>query len=142
MATMHQTTGMTGFLAAALSAIVLAGCESPSWTRSLDESFGAAEQDRPRTEEEHRREYAASHSRKSMRWLLGHGVKPGMSYEQVCRVLGVEGERDPDPALKTTGNLNVRIDDEVYSFGDSEGRTLKLFFRDDRLINFDPADFE
>jgi hypothetical protein len=43
--------------------------------------------------------------------------------------------------LKTTG-VNVRIDDDVYSFEDNEGRALKLFFREDRLINFDPTDFE
>src|SRR5262245_52836860 len=141
MATMLHTTGRTGFIAAVLAGIALSGRESPSWTHSLHESFNAAEEGRPKTEDEHRREYIANHSRKSMRWLLRHCVKAGMSYEQVCHALGTEGERDHDPALKT-GNLNVRIDDEVYSFGDSEGRTLKLFFREDRLINFDPADFE
>lgn len=138
---MHHSTGISGLIFAALAAIALAGCESPSWTHTLHESFSATEAGGPRNEEEHRREYIANHSRKSMRWLLRHSVKPGMSYEQVCHALGAEGERDPDPSLKT-GNLNVRIDDEVYSFGDSDNRNLKLFFREDRLINFDPTDFE
>jgi hypothetical protein len=137
---------IVALLASGLAVLAGAGCESPSWKHTLNESFNAKDGDEasgPQTEEEHRREYAATHSRKSMRWLLGHRVRPGMSYNEVCHVLGEEGERETkDRALKTTA-LNVRIDDEVYSFGpDSDGRALYLFFRDDRLINFDPSDFQ
>ena len=66
-----------------------------------------------------------------------------MSYSAVCHVLGEDGERETkDRWLKTSG-ANVRIDDEVYSFGpDSEGRILYLFFRDDRLINFEADEFK
>ena len=146
MATMRLRMEFIAILAAGLIALADIGCESPSWTHSLNESFNAKDGDPasgPRTEEEHRREYVETHSRKSMRWLLGHRIRPGMSYNEVCHVLGEEGERETkDRALKTT-TTNVRIDDEVYSFGpDSEGRSLYLFFRDERLINFDPADFQ
>jgi len=127
-----------------MAAIVLAGCESPAWTKSLNESFGVREDDSgPRTEEEHRREYVKTHSRKSMRWLLSHSVKAGMTYEQVCHVLGEDGERETKDRWLKTGGINVRVDDEVYSFGpDSDGRILYLFFRDDRLINFDASEFK
>jgi hypothetical protein len=133
--------GMTALLCAWSCTLGFTGCESPAWTHTLHESFRAQDEGGPRTEEEYRRDYVKTHSRKSMRWLLAHCVRPGMSYEKVCHALGQEGERETDRTLKTTG-INVRIDDDVYSFEDNEGRALKLFFRDDRLINFDPTDFE
>jgi hypothetical protein len=78
-----------------------------------------------------------------MRWLLAHRVKGGMSYAAVCHVLGEDGERETKDRWLKTGGVNIRIDDEVYAFGpDSEGRNLYLFFRDDRLINFDPDEFK
>lgn len=140
---MNHRMGITVHVCAGLAALVLAGCESPSWTHTLNESFAAKDEGGPRTEEEHRHDYIANHSRKSLRWLLAHRVKPGMSYEQVCHVLGEDGTREErDRWLKTKG-INIRIDDDVYSFGpDSDGRNLYLFFREDRLINFDPTDFE
>jgi hypothetical protein len=143
---MRLRSEFIALLGAGFVVLAGAGCESPSWKHSLNESFNAKDgeaESSPRTEEEHRREYAETHSRKSMRWLLGHRVHAGMSYNDVCHVLGEEGERETkDRALKTTAT-NVRLDDEVYSFGpDSDGRSLYLFFRDDRLINFDPTDFQ
>jgi hypothetical protein len=143
MAIMHHRVRITGIVCTGLMALVLTGCESASWTHTLNESFAAKPERGPRTEEEHRREYIATHSRKSLRWLLAHRVKPGMSYNDVCHMLGEDGTREErDRWLKTSG-INIRIDDEVYAFGpDSENRTLYLFFREDRLINFDPTDFE
>ncbi len=140
---MHHRMRITGLIGAWFLTLALAGCESAEWTRTLNESFNGTAPSGPRNEEDHRREYIATHSRKSMRWLLGHCVKTGMSYAEVCRVMGEEGERETkDRWLKTTG-MNVRVDDEVYAFGpDSDGRILYLFFREDRLINFDPSDFK
>lgn len=143
MVTMPHGMRMAALIGAWVVTLAAAGCESPAWTHTLNDSFNAkAAEGGPRTEEEHRREYIATHSRKSMRWLLGHCVNTGMSYAEVCHALGEEGEvRKKDPAMKT--GVNVRIDDEVYEFGpDSEGRVLVLYFREDRLINFDPSDFK
>jgi hypothetical protein len=144
MATMHNRMRTNGIFAAWFVAVALAGCESPAWTRSLNESFGARENSTgPRTEEDHRREYVKSHSRNSMRWLLSHCVNQGMSYDQVRHILGEEGERETNDRWLKTGATNVRVDDEVYSFGpDSEGHMLYLYFREDRLINFDPSEFK
>ncbi len=140
---MHIRLRTTGPLCTWLAAMALSGCESPSWTHTLNESFKASEERQPRTEEEHRREYIEHHSRKSMRWLLAHRVSPGMSYQKVCHVLGEDGKREERDQWLKTGGVNRRIDDEVYSFGpDSDGRMLYLFFREDRLINFDPTEFE
>lgn len=141
---MHNRTGITRLLCACVLAMGLTGCESPAWTHSLNDSFNAREDaSGPRTEEEHRREYVKTHSRKSMRWLLSHSVKAGMSYEEVCHVLGEDGERETKDRWLKTGGVNVRVDDEVYAYGpDSDGRILYLFFRDDRLINFDASEFK
>ena len=96
-----------------------------------------------RTEEDHRREYVKTHSRKSLNWLLSRCVKAGMTYERVCHVLGEDGERETRDRWLKTGGVNVRMDDDVFSFGpDSDGHMLYLFFREDRLINFEPSDFK
>jgi hypothetical protein len=122
---------------------VVAGCESPSWTHSLNESFGAKEKSGAGTEEQHRQEYADTHSRESLNWLLSHCVKPGHSYKQVCDILGEEGTHEPNDRLRKAHGETYRIDDEVYAFGpDSNGRTLYLAFREDRLVNFDPEEFK
>ena len=94
MATMHHRVGITGFVCAGLMALALPGCESPSWTHTLNESFAAAKDSGPKTEEEHRRDYIANHSRKSLRWLLAHRVKQGMSYDDVRHVLGEDGTHE------------------------------------------------
>jgi hypothetical protein len=141
---MHCRMRTAALLCAWLIAAALAGCESPAWTKTLNESFGIREDSpNPRTEEEHRTDYVKTHSSKSMRWLLYHCVRQGMSYKDVSHNLAEEGERvSNDPTLKT-GGANIRIDDEVYKFGpDDQGHELYLFFRDDRLINFDPSEFK
>ena len=143
---MYHKLGITPFVCAWLAVVFCAGCESAAWTHSLNEAFRSKDERKagsePRTEEEHRQEYIGTHSRKSMRWLLYHRVRPGVSYQDVCRLLGEDGERETkDRWLKTNGT-NIRIDDEVYRFGpDDQGHTLYLFFRDDRLINYDRDEF-
>jgi hypothetical protein len=141
---MHCRMGRTGLVCVWLATLGLAGCESPAWTKSLNESFGIRDDSSgPRTEEDHRREYVKTHSRKAMRWLLYRCVKQGMSYEQVCHILGEDGERETNDRWLKTGGANIRVDDLVYSFGpDSEGHMLYLYFREDRLINFDPSEFK
>ncbi|HLJ12428.1 MAG TPA: hypothetical protein VKU82_14635 [Planctomycetaceae bacterium] len=140
---MDNATVFRRLVGAWVFALIVSGCESPTWTHTLNESFSANQPAGPRTEEEHRREYLATGSRRSLRWLLAHCVKPGMSYDDLCGVLGQDGELETkDLKLKTNGG-NYRIDDEVYRWGpDSEGRILYLFFRENRLFNFDPDEFK
>src|SRR4029077_12927021 len=95
MATMHCRMGRTGLVCVWLAALGLAGCESPGWTKSANESFGIRDDSSgARTAEDHRRDYVNTHSSKSIRWLLNHRVKQGMSYDQVCHILGEDGERE------------------------------------------------
>jgi hypothetical protein len=121
---------------------LLAGCESPEWTRSLNDSF--AHQDKPsaKTEEQHRQEFQETKSHESMRWLLAHCIHTGMSYNEVCRIMGEDGNLETQDRQLKSGGGNYRIDDEMYGFGpDSKGKTVYLAFRENRLINFDPEQF-
>jgi hypothetical protein len=128
---------------ACIAVVTFAGCESPEWTRSLNDSFSAADKSGPKTEEEHRDEYAATHSPASMRWLLGHCVEMGMSYKRVCHIMKEDGTPVTGDNRVLSGGGNYRVGDEVYAFGpDTNGKTVYLVFREDRLVNFDRSEFQ
>lgn len=122
--------------------ILTVGCESPGWVRSLKESFSMSGDAEYRLEEKHRREYQANHDKSSLRWLLAHRIDTGMSYGEVCQVLGEDGEQEHvDRWLKTKGST-YRLDDVIYRFGpDNEGHSYYLGFREDKLINYDREHF-
>jgi hypothetical protein len=124
-----------------LAVLAVAGCGAPDWTRSMNDSFRYKDSSSKAVEEKHRQEYEATHSRKSMRWLLSHCVEPGMSLDQVTNIMGVEGTRElHDRAFKSHGG-GYFVDDEMYSWKDDEGHAIYLGFREDRLVNFEQADF-
>jgi len=107
----------------------------------MNDSFKHQEPSSKSAEEEHRQDYVATHSRKAMRWLLSHCVDVGMSYKQVCKIMGEEGDPEThDRAFKSHG-ANYFIDDEMYAWKDNEGRAVYLGFREDRLVNFERSDF-
>ena len=82
MATMLDKFNMARSVYAWVAVLMLAGCESPEWTRSLNDSFAATDQPSAKSEEQHRQEYVATHSHESMHWLLSHCVEMGMSYRE------------------------------------------------------------
>ncbi len=127
---------------AGLAALTLTGCESPDWSRSLSNSFAGSDQPNPRLEEQYREEYAATRSAKSMRWLFSHCVEMGMSYKQVCQIMKEEGTPVTGERHLLAGG-SYRLGDDVYAFGpDTNGKTVYLVFRDDRLINYDRSEFK
>ncbi|HEY2253866.1 MAG TPA: hypothetical protein VGH74_22480 [Planctomycetaceae bacterium] len=135
---------LAGAVCGWIAAIAMAGCESPEWTRSLNDSFFAAT-DHPsaKTEESHRQEYVATHSHESMRWLLSNCVEMGMSYKKVCHIMGEEGTPVAGDNRVLSGGGNYRLGDEVYAFGpDTKGKTVYLAFREDRLVNYDRSEFK
>lgn len=93
--------------------------------------------------EKHRKQYQSTRDKQAMRWLLGNALQPGMTRSEVESVLGEEGVRETnDRWLKTNGDA-YRLDDIIYCYGpDDEGHCVYLGFREDRLINFDPEEFE
>ncbi|MBS0261627.1 MAG: hypothetical protein JSS02_06680 [Planctomycetes bacterium] len=137
---MREKYNLVVLLALFLASTSAVGCGAPDWVRSMNDSFKFGGSVDREVEEKHRRDYAATHSRKAMRWLLGHCVDTGMSYDQICRVMGEEGTPEShDRQLKTGGGY--LIDDEMYSWKDAEGRSIVLGFREGRLVNFDRAEF-
>jgi len=123
-------------------AVFCAGCESASWMRSLHSSFAQQTEQERRNEEAHRKRYRETHDRKSLHWLLSHRVETGMSYKDVCKIVGEDGTREArDNWLKSKG-ATYQLGDDIYAFGpDSEGQTVYLAFREDMLVNYDPLDF-
>ena len=139
---MHNRRDMARSICAWIAAVAFAGCESPDWTRSLNESFAANDHPSARTEEEHRQEYISTHSPESMRWLLSHCVEMGMSYKKVCHIMGEDGTLETGDRRLLADGGNYRVGDEMYAFGDSRGKIVYLAFREDRLVNFDRSEFK
>jgi hypothetical protein len=143
MATLLNRINRTWLVTTWVAVLTLAGCESPEWTRSLNDSFAATDQPDSKTEEKHRREYEATRSHESMKWLLSHCVESGMSYKKVCHIMGEDGTLETGDRRLLAGGGNYRVGDEMYSFGpDSQGKTVYLAFREDRLVNFERSEFK
>ena len=143
METLLNKIKVTRWVCAWVAFLAIAGCESPEWTRSLNDSFAASDQPNSKIEEAHRQEYISSHSHESMYWLLGHCVDMGMSYKKVCHIMGEDGTPETGDRRILAGGGNYRVGDEIYSFGpDSKGKTVYLAFREDRLVNYDRAEFK
>ena len=121
---------------------LLAGCEMPSGS-SKHLLSDSGHKNTPAEEAEHRDEYVSSHSKTAMRWLLANRITSGMHYDDVCHILGEDGERQQNSQwLKNKGTV-YRVDDVAYKFGpDAEGNAVYLVFRENRLVNFVPSQFE
>uniref|UniRef100_A0A7C2P9U8 Outer membrane protein assembly factor BamE n=1 Tax=Schlesneria paludicola TaxID=360056 RepID=A0A7C2P9U8_9PLAN len=74
-------------------------------------------------------------------WLLTHAVHSGQTVGEVEQVLGQTAEREhADRELKTSAG-NYLETDVGYRWGpDANGRSIVLFFREGRLVNFDPSE--
>lgn len=131
-----------GGAAGLLLAGALAGCGTSGWAHKLERAFSSKPATSSADEERYRRKYVGNHDRKALYWLLRHRVESGMAYGEVCRILGEDGVHETrDNWIKTNGG-NYQIGDDCYAFGpDSDGQTLYLVFRDDKLVNFDPTEF-
>ncbi len=129
-------------LALNLIAVVgLAGCESieqSSLARMLP--FGRKTNHSPQ-EIEQRQKYQSERDPDAFRWLLTHRIHNEMTAEQVAHVFGEAGERRfDDREYKTNGGF-YQTTDVGYQWGpDRQGHTVVFFFRDGKLINFDPAE--
>ena len=89
----------------------------------------------------YRKDYQTTRSRKALRWLLANCVESGMSHRDVDSVVGEPGELEENSGwLKR--NSTYRVDDKVYRYGpDDGGRVVYLFFRDEKLVNFERERF-
>lgn len=130
----NRMGGTVGWACLLASVVWGAGCGQMGGF--LTQSGGA--ETRYVEEQRQREEYLASHSADSLRWLVTHRLKNGMSKKDVDSVIGEEGEREfRDQEILGEGGL-YRSDDLVYRWGpDREGNVYMFVFRDDHLINFE-----
>jgi hypothetical protein len=118
------------------------GCESVGKTSSQAFASASGDDGAKRTVESERRRYQADRDPASLRWLLAHCVHRQMSVKDISNVLGEDGVRVHDDTWLKRGTA-YREDDTVFRWGpDKNGRDIYLVFREGRLINFDPKEFE
>ena len=122
---------------------LLSGCETleqSSLGRMLP--FGAKTNHSPQATE-HRQKFLNERDPDAFRWLLSHRLHNEMSVQQVEHELGESGERrNDDREYKTNGGY-YQTTDVGYQWGpDRQGHTVVLFFRDGKLINFDPDELQ
>jgi hypothetical protein len=88
---------------------------------------------------EYRYQFQVDRSPEAFNWLLTHCIENGQSVAEVGQVLGETGEREfSDRAMKSHSGHYLETD-TGYRWGpDANGRSVVLFFRDGKLVHFDP----
>ena len=128
------------FFVFAATFALLEGCEG---LHEMNIAKWGDTQDGHKQEEVHRKQYQADRDPAALRWLLAHRIHTSMRVEEVNNVLGEEGAREYNDNWLTTKGGQYRTDDKVYKWGpDANGRSVYLVFRDGRLTNFDPSEYE
>jgi hypothetical protein len=93
--------------------------------------------------DEMRMEYQESGSPAAIRWLLAHSVKQGMEPAEVGEALGDTGRRVEDDGWIKNDGGRFQVGDQAYKWGpDNDGNSYFLVFRDHKLVNFNPREFE
>jgi hypothetical protein len=89
-----------------------------------------------------RDEFLTTRDGDALRWLLTRRIETGQTLSAVNSILGEDGERVHDDNAMKTGNRNVQSTDQAYKWGpDNEGRSFVIFFRDGRVVGFDPSQY-
>ena len=121
---------------------LLSGCETieqSSLGRMMP--FGKKTNHSPQAAEQ-RQKFLNERDPDAFRWLLSHRIHTEMTVEQITHELGESGERRLDDREYKTNGGYYQTTDVGYQWGpDRKGHTVVLFFRDGKLINFDPTEF-
>jgi hypothetical protein len=89
----------------------------------------------------HRSRFQIDRDPESLNWLLAREVHNGMSVA-VNEVLGESGEEVEHAGEMKRGGGQYQQTDVGYKWGpDTNGRSVVLFFREGKLVNFDPEEF-
>jgi len=140
----HSSQSVSGHLwlpIALLATALFSGCQTLSGvTREI--VYGRVETEPSLDEERHRKQYQTERSRASLRWLLAHRVKQGMTHADVARVIGEDGTYEENARWLKANSTIYREDDELFRFGpDDRGQSIYLPFREGKLVHFDPSEF-
>jgi hypothetical protein len=139
-------SGRCGFFACICLAVALAvGCEAalremklpggPPTTGELQAESRMADRQRER--------YRETQDATALRWLLAKRIRSGMTLAEVNRELGQDGSRRYEDSRFKARNIGVQRTDETWEWGpDKHGATYLLFFRNDRLVNYEPSQYD
>lgn len=121
---------------------IVSGCESiPSG--NLAKLVFSSDNEMRELEEKHRKKYQETRDPEARDWLLGNVVASGMTPTELTRILGDEGERVINDGWIKNRSGHYQIDDQVWKYGpDREGQSVFLVFREGKLANFDPNQFQ
>jgi hypothetical protein len=139
-----MSTGKGLLLAGALCAAATSFLGCTATGKTTPQLLGKASPDDPpkKTPDSERRRYQVDRDPAAMRWLLAHCVHRAMTVKEINDALGEDSVRVHDDTWVKRGN-GYREDDTVYRWGpDKNGRNVYLVFREGKLINFDPKEFE
>jgi len=121
--------------------LVSSGCELAGGSANLIEQLAGRPVVSKEEQARHRAAYVEHHKRSDLYWLMQHCVTTGMGVHEVAGVIGETPELEPQSHWLKQGDF--RIDDKVYKFGpDNEGQSIYLVFREGRLINHNPEEYE
>jgi hypothetical protein len=121
---------------------LLPGCETLPDGKLGELVFGSGDR-ALELEEEHRQRYQETRDSDDRDWLLGHAIESGMTPTEVARVLGQEGKPVLNDAWIKNGGGHYQLHDIAWKWGpDREGKSQILVFRDSKLVNFDPHEFQ
>lgn len=122
--------------------LVTSGCQALEQSGFIPEALLVNGDEMARKEREHRLQYIEKGDPDALRWLLGHRIETGMTLAEVNKVFGQEGVEETDDGWIKKHNSRYRRSDNTYGWGpDSRGESIYLVFRNEQLVNFDPAEF-
>lgn len=91
---------------------------------------------------DHQQRFQVDRDPESLNWLLAHTVQSGMSVAAVEAALGETGQRYDDARELRSNAGHYQETDVAFQWGpDTGGRSIILFFREGKLVNFEPEEF-
>lgn len=121
----------------------VSGCESFGEIKLPGMTTSAELNQEKKLAQEHREQFQINGSPEAIRWLKANRIQTGMSLQTVEQVIGNPGERVYDDDRYKARDDRYHIGDETYKWGpDSNGNSHLLVFRNNRIVNYNPKEFQ
>lgn len=119
---------------------LIAGCSNPL-VHSIMTEFATPPVSEAEVKDQ-RAKFIEQRDPAAFRWLVTHALRNGMTVREVNHTMGDDGVRiygDQQLKARLEGYLES---DECYKWGPAtNGQSVVLIFRGNRLVNYDPKDF-